>query len=81
MHIEHGVIPAYEAGGNVYHRYLNASPDPLTREKLSEKRVYDYLKQANILELSAKQLEQFVSRQLNNSSLSKGFLENRWAGT
>ena len=23
----------------------------------------------------------FISRQLNNSSLSKGFLENRWAGT
>jgi hypothetical protein len=81
MNIERGVIPAHVAGGNLYRRYLNASPDPLTREKLSEKRVYDYLKQSNIPEVFAKQLEQFVSRQLNNSSLSKGFLEKRWAGT
>lgn len=81
MNIELGVIPAHEAEGNLYQRYLNASPDPLTREKLSEKRVYDYLKQSNILAVSAKQLDQFVSRQLNDSSLSQGFLEKRWAGT
>lgn len=81
LNIERGVIPAHAAGGNLYNRYLNASPDPLTREKLSEKRVYDYLEQSNILEVSAKQLEQFVSRQLNDSSLSKGFIEKRWTGT
>jgi hypothetical protein len=81
LNIERGVMPAYIAGGSVSQRYLNASPDPLIREKLAEKRVYDYLTQYNILDISAKQLEQFVSQQLNNSSLSEGLQEKRWAGT
>ncbi|UCH97815.1 MAG: phospholipid carrier-dependent glycosyltransferase, partial [Candidatus Aminicenantes bacterium] len=74
VNIECGIIPAHEAGGALYERYYSASPDLVTREKLSKKRVFDYLKRTSMVKVFAKQLGQFVSMQLNDSFLYKGFL-------
>ncbi len=80
VNIELGLTPYEVAGGSIFKKYFQSSPDLQTREALSRQRVLDYLQQQNLLQIVYKQARQFIHQQLNNSQLASGFQRKKWLG-
>jgi hypothetical protein len=78
VNIELGFIPYLEFKVDLHKRYLESSQDPVVREELAKRRVFDYIRESGKLKLLANQTRRFVFKQLNQSFLLFGFERERW---
>lgn len=83
VNFEAGLIPEEKIQNDgylhVYDRYFRISDDPVERERLSKKRVVEYLKNTPAADIAMHQISNYL-RLLNSNSITRDIGQKRWMG-